>query len=146
MRMAENDRPELTDDEKAEKIRLRAIIEKRKSVWEQNHPQAGRLTQARLGELIGELRGDAPLTQGAIYHYINPNSHTKLNPGIVQAIAFILGFDVEEVSPRFKPKPYTMPAPSDIDSAIASELARLPLSAKRQFLAQIAAVANSIEE
>lgn len=144
MQMAKKDRPALTAEERAEKFRLSSLIKKHSPSWQESNPGQGKLTQARLGDLVTQLRGK-DLGQGGIWHYVSPESYTRLNPEIVQAIAHILGFDPGEVSPRFKPKPYAMPAATDIDAAIMAEVARLPIRYKELFLAQIAAAADSIK-
>jgi hypothetical protein len=145
MAMADNDRPELSEDEKQEKIRLRDLIARHRPEWERLNPREGKLTQGKLGQLVGELRGEEPLTQGGIWHYITPESNTRLNPDVVQAMAFIVGFDVADVSPRFAPKPYATPVDSEIDATIMAQIRRLPLSSKQQFLVMISAMADSIE-
>lgn len=106
MRMAKDDREPLTQEEAAEKGRLRDLIKKHSPQWEALHPHEGRLTQAKLGQIVGEMTRDEPVSQGMVWQYTSKTSATKLNAQFVQATAALLGFDVAEVSERFRPRVY----------------------------------------
>ncbi len=98
MGMAREKRP-LTPEEKAEKRQLRALYEKCKTTWELDHQT--KLTQERLGALVGEMINGKPMGQAAVWQYFSEESRTKLNDKIVLALAALLGFDPIEVSGRF---------------------------------------------
>ena len=95
-------KPPLTPQEVAEKDRLNALYLASKPRWKEAHGK--NLTQELLGQLVGEMLNEKPMTQGAICQYLKAESSTKLNPQVVQAIAAICDFEPSEVSQRFEPK------------------------------------------
>jgi len=96
------EKPPLTPEEREEKRRLAALFEASKPQWEESH--GAKLTQTLLAQLVGEMTKGEPITQGAIWQYLQEDHDTKLNAPVVQAIAAICGFEPSEVSPRFEPK------------------------------------------
>ncbi len=100
-------RPKLTQEEMSEKDRLLSLYKKHRPAWEAKSG-GKKLTQEQLGVLVGEMMRGEPLGQGAIWQYLNKKSNTKLNADFVQAVAAVLNFDPEEVSPRFAPKSYAL--------------------------------------
>ena len=106
------EKPPLTPEEKAEKRRLFELFEKSKPGWQARH-NGTRLTQALLGEVVGEMVNGEPMTQGAIWQYLKAEHNTKLNPPIVQAIAAVCGFDPKLVSPKYEPKDWLKAAIQD---------------------------------
>lgn len=96
--MSRDKRP-LTGEEQDEKLRLSALVENCRPTWEEEY--GVRLTQERLGAMIGEIVNGKPMSQGAIWQYLSTKSRTKLNDKIVLALAVHLGFDPGEVGERF---------------------------------------------
>jgi hypothetical protein len=145
MKMAKKTRPALTDEERAEKARLRDLIERHAPAWQAAHPGQGKLTQTKLGELVAQHRGDE-VGQGAIWQYISTSSDTKLNADIVQVLAAIVGFEAAEVSPRFAPKAYALAATSSRAAEIMAQASRLPEDQQEWFLAMLRAAVEKAEE
>ncbi|TNE87038.1 MAG: hypothetical protein EP324_08170 [Gammaproteobacteria bacterium] len=95
-------RPPLTAAEVEEKKRLRAAINRHKGQWELENGVD--LTQSMLGQAAAEVIGrESAFSQGAIWQYLSEGCDTKLNPEFVQAVAKLLKFPVEDISPRFRP-------------------------------------------
>lgn len=94
-------KPPLTAEEKAEKLRLKSAIARKKPIYERENQQ--KLTQEKLGELVGEMINGKAMSQGAIWQFLSPDHDTKLNGNVVRAICAILDIDVAEISPRFIP-------------------------------------------
>lgn len=99
--MKKEHKPPLTPEEFAEKERLRAVFEREKPKWRQVNGE--KLTQEKLGILVGELMGGNSITQGAIWQYLTPSHNTRLNPDFVQAFCLVLGTDIREIGERFLP-------------------------------------------
>lgn len=98
------EKPPLTNEDRAEKERLRDAYERLKGKWKEDNGRY--LSQALLGEIIGEMVEGEAWTQGYIYQLLSKKSDTKLNSKTVQAIADTLGFDPSEVGGRFSPKDF----------------------------------------
>lgn len=96
-------RPPLTEEEKAEKRRLRAAYIKAKAEW---RDRGETLTDQRLGLLVAEFLGrDEPYTQGSVWQFTSEKSNTRIPVEFAQGVAGVLGFPVGTISPRFVPKP-----------------------------------------
>lgn len=99
--MQKSRKPPLTPEERAEKERLKAVFEREKPRWQAANKE--KLTQDKLGDLVGQLMNGEPITQGAIWQYLSPSHNTKLNPDFVQAFCIVLGVDIKEIGERFLP-------------------------------------------
>jgi len=100
-------RPPLTEEEKAEKRRLKAAYLRAKKAW---RARGDSLTDDKLGEMVAALMGrKEAYSQGAIWQFTSENSNTRIPENFVQAMAYLLDFPVEEISPRFFPKPPVYP-------------------------------------
>lgn len=106
MKMGEKkEKPKLTAEQRAEKRRLKALYLRLRPAWESTHPGV-KLTQAKLGEMVGEILGREPLSQGVIWQYMSETHDTKLNADFVQCVAAILEFDPAQVGTDYALKPH----------------------------------------
>lgn len=94
-------KPPLTDAEKAEKARFGDLVRANKARFEEITKK--KYTQAALAEEVGNVINGSPMTQGAIWQYLSPDHPTRLNAQIVQAVAALMGFSPEQISPEYAP-------------------------------------------
>lgn len=102
MNMTEKEhRPALSPEEIAEKIILRQKYDHAKKLWpEKNNGE--KLTDNKLGELVAKvLNREDPFSQGAVWQFTSIKSNTRPPEEFVIGMAVTLGFDVEEVSPKY---------------------------------------------
>ena len=101
--MTKKHRPSLTQEEIAEKTRIKALYEAAKKRWKLEDKK---LTDEVLGDLVANAinRKEGPYSQGAVYQFTSPKNGTRMPPEFVQGMALVLGFKVEEISEKFLPK------------------------------------------
>lgn len=117
-------RPPLTDEERAEKRRLRAIYKKYKAEW---IDKGEKLTDVRLGEIVGEAADrESPYTQGFVWQVTSEKSSTRIPEDFAIGMAKAFGFDVGEIGSRFadKLKSYGISEASHI-KPVASNLKKI---------------------
>lgn len=99
---AKEHRPPLTDQEIAEKRRLKAIYQDLKKEFKS---RGERLTDVKLGEIVAKaIDRDEPYTQGFIWQITSDKSSTRVPEDFALAMAKAFDFSVEKISPRFAEK------------------------------------------
>lgn len=99
---AKEHRPPLTDQEIAEKRRLKAIYQDLKKEFKS---RGERLTDVKLGEIVAKaIDRDEPYTQGFIWQVTSDKSSTRVPDEFALGMAKAFGFSVTEISPRFSQK------------------------------------------
>jgi|GEM_PF-711250 len=95
-------RPPLTDEEIAEKRRLKLAYQAAKKEWAN---KGEKLTDIMIGEMVASITGrEDPYSQGAVWQFTSEKSDTRIPDEFVQGMAVALNFSVESISPRFLPK------------------------------------------
>lgn len=94
-------RPPLTSEEAQEKIRLKDKYTRAKKWWPEKH-LGEKLTDNKIGELVADAIGrDKPFSQGAVWQFMSTKSDTRPPEEFVIGISYVLGFDVNEIDPKY---------------------------------------------